>query len=133
MEEIYVNREIRLALIELAAQNRTITYGRLNSSSDTGYDFQDPDDRDSFIEDIEAISMSEVKNGRPPLGCVVVYKSGSVGKPILESLYNMCEDLYKLSPETTQPNSKFLKSLQAKSHEFWKNPDNYKQFGPKKW
>ena len=131
MDEIYVNREIRLALIELAVQNHTITYGKLNGNSDTGYDFQDPDDRDSFIEDIEAISLSEVKNGRPPLGAVVVYKSGSVGKPILESLYTMCEELYELSPETTQPNSKFLKNLQAKCHEFWKNTDNYRAFGPK--
>ena len=132
MEEIYVNREIREALIELAAQNKTITYSRLNTSSDTGYNFQDPDDREGFNEDVEAISLSEVKNGRPPLSSVVVYKSGSVSKSILEGLYNMCEELYDLSPETTQPNSKFLKNLQAKCHEFWKNPDNYKQFGPKR-
>lgn len=133
MEEIYVNREIRETLIELAVKDKTVTYSRLNTSSDSGYNFQDPDDRDSFIEDIEAISLSEVKNGRPPLGAVVVYKSGSVGKPILESLYNMCEEVYDLSPETTKPNSKFLKSLQVKCHEYWKISDNYKQFGPKKW
>ena len=133
MEEIYVNREIRETLIELAVENKTITYARLNTASDSGYNFQDPEDRDSFSEDIEAISLSEVKNGRPPLGCVVVYKSGSVSKPILESLYNMCEELYDLSPETTQPNSKFFKSLQARCHEYWQDSDNYKQFGPKKW
>jgi hypothetical protein len=133
MEEIYVNREIRKTLIDLAVGNKTITYGRLNTASDTGYNFQDPDDRDSFIEDVEAISLSEVKNGRPPLGAVVVYKSGSVGKPILESLYNMCEAIYSLSPETTKQNAKFLKDLQLKCHEYWKITDNYKQFGPKTW
>ncbi|PCJ64892.1 MAG: hypothetical protein COA58_11505 [Bacteroidetes bacterium] len=119
-------------LIELAVQNRTITYSRLNTNSHSGYDFRDVDDRDSFTEDIEAISMSEVKNGRPPLGCVVVYKSGSVSKPILESLYTMCEEFYDLSPETTKPNSKFFKELQAKCHEYWKISDNYNQFGPRK-
>ncbi|NOQ71797.1 MAG: hypothetical protein GQ574_07345 [Crocinitomix sp.] len=133
MEEIYVNREIRETLIDLAVKNKTVTYSRLNTSSDSGYDFRDPDERDSFAEDIEAISMSEVKNGRPPLGAVVVYKSGSVSKPILESLYNMCVELYDLSPETTKPNSKFLKDLQAKCHEYWKITENYREFGPKKW
>lgn len=133
MEEIYVNREIRETLINLAVKNKTVTYSRLNTSSDSGYNFQEPLDRESFIEDIEAISLSEVKNGRPPLGAVVVYKSGSVGKTILESLYNMCEVPYDLKPETTKLNSKFLKSLQAKCHEYWKNTDNYRQFGPKKY
>ena len=132
MEAIYVNREIRETLIDLAVENKTITYSRLNTASDSGYNFQDPDDRDSFTEDIEAISLSEVKNGRPPLGCVVVYKSGSVSKPILESLYNMCEAPYDLSPETTKPNSKFLKNLQARCHEYWKISEHYKKFGPKK-
>ncbi|MFT4601774.1 MAG: hypothetical protein ACI857_001957 [Arenicella sp.] len=132
MDEIYVDREIRKALIELAVKNQTITYGRLNTASDTGYDFQDPDDRDSFAEDIEAISLDEVKNGRPPLGAVVVYKSGSISKPILESLYAMCEELYELSPETSQPNSKFFKGLQAKCHEFWSDKENYRQFGPRR-
>ena len=133
MEEIYVNREIRNALIDLAVKNKTVTYARLNTSSDSGYDFRDPDERDSFAEDIEAISMSEVKNGRPPIGCVVVYKSGSVSKPILESLYNMCKELYDLSPETTKPNSKFFKDLQAKCDVFWSVRENYRAFGPKKW
>ena len=133
MEEIYVNREIREMLINLAVKNETITYSRLNVAADSGYNFQDPDDRDSFSEDIEAISLSEIKNGRPPLGAVVVYKSGSVSKPILESLYNMCEEPYDLSPETTQPNSKFFKSLQVKCHEYWKIKENYNEFGPKKW
>jgi hypothetical protein len=133
MEEIYVNREIRNTLIDLAVKNKTVTYGRLNTSSDSGYDFQDPEERESFAEDIEAISLSEVKAGRPPIGCVVVYKSGSVSKPILESLYNMCQELYDLSPETSQPNSKFLKGLQAKCHEYWKVTANYREFGPKKW
>ena len=133
MEEIYVNKEIRETLIELAVQNRTITYSQLNTNSHSGYNFRDSDERDSFTEDIEAISMSEVKNGRPPLGCVVVYKSGSVSKSILESLYNMCEEFYDLSPETTKPNSKFFKGLQAKCHEYWKISDNYEKFGPRKW
>ena len=133
MEEIYVNREIREMLIELAVKNKTITYSKLNMDADAGYNFQDPDERDSFNEDLEAISMSEVKNGRPPLSSVVVYKSGSVGKSILESLYNMCEEPYDLSPDTTKPNTKFLKSLQAKCHEYWKVSDHYKQFGPKKY
>ena len=133
MDEIYVNKEIRETLIELAVINKTVTYARLNTSSDSGYDFRDPDERDSFSEDIEAISLSEVKNGRPPLGAVVVYKSGSVSKPILESLYNMCIELYDLSPETSKPNSTFLKSLQAKCHEYWKVTENYRKFGPKKW
>ncbi|WP_027418812.1 hypothetical protein [Crocinitomix catalasitica] len=133
MDEIYVNREIRETLIDLAVKNKTVTYARLNTSSDSGYNFQEPEDRESFAEDIEAISLSEVKNGRPPLGAVVVYKSGSVSKPILESLYNMCEELYDLSPETTKPNAKFLKTLQAKCHEFWQETENYKNFGPKKW
>lgn len=132
MEEIYVNREIRETLIKLAVQNKTITYSRLNTDSYSGYNFRDSDERESFIEDIEAISMSEVKNGRPPLGCVVVYKSGSVSKPILESLYTMCEEIYNLSPETTKPNSKFFKGLQAKCHEYWKIPENYEKFGPRK-
>jgi hypothetical protein len=133
MEEIYVNREIRETLIDLAVKNKTVTFSRLNTSSDAGYNFQDPFERDSFNDDLEAISLSEIKNGRPPLSCVVVYKSGSSSKPLLESLYAMCEELYDLSPETTKPNSKFLKSLQAKCHEYWKNTDNYRQFGPKKW
>ena len=133
MEEIYVNREIRETLIDLAVKNKTITYSRLNTASDSGYNFQDPEDRDSFIEDIEAISLSEVKNGRPPLGCVVIYKSGSVSKPILESLYNMCKEPYDLSQETTKPNSKFLKNLQARCHEYWKISEHYNKFGPKKW
>ena len=133
MDEIYVNLEIRETLIDLAVEKKTVTYSRLNISSDSGYDFRDSDDRDSFSEDIEAISLSEVKNGRPPIGCIVVYKSGSVGKSILESLYNMCQELYDLSPETTKPNSKFLKELQAKCHEYWKIRENYKEFGPKKW
>lgn len=133
MDEIYVDREIREKLIELAVQNKTITYSRLNAASDTAYNFQDPTDRDGFNEDIEAISLSEVKNGRPPLSAVVVYKSGSVSKPILEGLYSMCAELYNLSPETTKPNSKFLKELQAKCHEYWSVTENYKEFGPKKW
>ena len=126
MDEIYVNREIRETLIELAVKNKTVTYSRLNESSDSGYDFRDPMDRESFAEDIEAISLSEVKNGRPPLGAVVVYKSGSVSSDILESLYKMCEQPYDLSLETTKPNSKFLKSLQAKCHEYWSNKENYR-------
>ena len=133
MEEIYVDPEIRKTLIGLAVENKTITYSRLNDSSDSGYDFRDPEERDSFAEDIEAISLSEVKNGRPPLSAVVVYKSGSVSKPILESLYNMCEELYDLSPETTQPTTKFLKNLQAKCHEFWKDSENFENFAQKKW
>ena len=133
MDEIYVNQEIRETLIELAVQNRTITYSRLNTDSNAGYNYRDADERDSFTEDIEAISMSEVKNGRPPLGCVVVFKSGSVTKPILESLFTMCEKVYGLSPETTKLNSKFLKDLQAKCNEYWKISDNYKKFGPRKW
>ena len=133
MEEIYVNREIRETLIELAVQNKTVTYSRLNTDSDTGYSLQNPDDRDDFNEDLEAISLSEVKNGRPPLSALVVYKGGSSSKQMLESFYAMCEEMYDLSPETTKPNSKFLKTLQAKCHEYWKITDNYKQFGPKKW
>jgi hypothetical protein len=132
MEEIYVDREIRELLINLAVENKTITYSRLNTSQDTGYNFQDPDDRDSFNEDLEAISESEVRNGRPPLSCIVVYKSGSSSKPVLEGLYNICEELYDLSPETTKPNAKFLKELQAKCHEYWKIRENYIQFGPKR-
>ncbi|MFD1553405.1 hypothetical protein DNU06_06985 [Putridiphycobacter roseus] len=133
MEEIYVNREIREMLIELAVKNKTITYARLNTAADAGYNFQDPDERDSFNEDLEAISMSEIKAGRPPLSCVVVYKSGSVGKTILESLYAMCEAPFDLNPETDKPNTKFLKSLQARCHEYWIIADNYKKFGPKKY
>ena len=132
MEEIYVNREIRETLIKLAVQNRTITYSRLNTDSNAGYNYRDADERDSFTEDIEAISMSEVKNGRPPLGCMVVFKSGSVTKPILESLYTMCEKFYDLLPETTKLNSKFLKDLQAKCHAYWTVSDNYNEFGPRR-
>jgi hypothetical protein len=131
MEELYVNREIREALIDLAVENKTITFSRLNMASDTGYNFQIPEDRDEFNEDLEAISLSEVKNGRPPLSCLVVYKGGSSSKQILEGFYDMCEELYDLSPETTKPNSKFLKGLQAKCHEYWTVKDNFKQFGPK--
>ena len=86
-----------------------------------------------FNEDLEAISLSEVKNGRPPLSAMVVYKSGSSSKSMLEAFYEMCETLYNLSPETTKPNAKFLRSLQANCHEYWKIAENYKQFGPKKW
>ena len=132
MEEIYVNREIRDTLIKLAVQKQTITYSRLNTESHSGYNYRDVDERDSFTEDIEAISLSEVKNGRPPLGCVVVFKSGSVTKPILESLYNMCEEMYGLSPETTKLNAAFLKDLQAKCHEYWKIKENYDEFGPRR-
>ena len=133
MEEIYVNREIREALIDLAVRNKTITYSRLNTDCDTGYFLQESADRDEFNEDLEAISLSEVKNGRPPLTALVVYKGGSSSKQMLESFYAMCEELYDLSPETTKPNTKFLKSLQEKCHEFWKDKDNLKQFGPKRW
>ena len=132
MEKIYVNREIRKMLIDLAIGNKTITYGRLNTSSDSGYDFQDPEERAIFTEDIADISLSEVQNGRPPLGAVVVYKSGSVGKDILENLYEICTELYKLSPETTKPNAKFLKELQTKCHEFWKDRENQQKFGEKR-
>ncbi len=132
MDEIYVNREIREMLIELAVQNRTTTYSRLNTDSNAGYNYRDAEDRDSFTEDIEAISMSEVRNGRPPLGCMVVFKSGSVTKPILESLFTMCQEFYDLPPETTKLNSKFLKDLQAKCHEYWTISDNYQEFGPRK-
>jgi hypothetical protein len=131
MEELYVNRQIRETLIDLAFENKTITFSRLNTDSDTGYNFQTPSDRDEFNEDLEAISLSEVKNGRPPLSSLVVYKGGSSSKQILESFYDMCEELYDLSPETTKPNSKFLKSLQAKCHEYWKDSNNFKEFGPK--
>ncbi len=72
------------------------------------------------------------RNGRPPLGCVVVFKSGSVTKPILESLYTMCKEFYNLSPETTKLNSKFLKDLQTKCHEYWKISENYTEFGHRK-
>jgi hypothetical protein len=132
LEEIYVNRGIRDMLVELAVQNRTTTYSRLNTDANAGYEYRDAEERDSFTEDIEAISMSEVKNGRPPLGAVVVFKSGSVTKPILESLYTMCEEMYGLSPETTKLNSKFIKDLQAKCHEYWKIKDNYNEFGPRR-
>ena len=74
MDEIYVDREIRETLIKLAVQNRTITYSRLNTESFAGYDYRDTDERDSFTEDIEAISMSEVRQERPPLGAVVELK-----------------------------------------------------------
>ena len=114
MEEIYVDREIRELLINLAVENKTITYSRLNTSQDTGYNFQDPDDRESFKEDLEAISESEVRQGRPSLICIVVYKSGSSSKPILEGLYNICEELYDLSPETTKPNAKFFNGMNPK-------------------
>ena len=70
-------------LVELAVQNRTTTYSRLNTDANTGYNYRDAEERDSFTEDIEAISMSEVQLGRPPIGCLVVFKSGSVTKPIL--------------------------------------------------
>lgn len=133
MEEIYVNREIRETLIDLAVKNKTITYSRLNTDAETGYFLQNADDRDEFNEDLEAISLSEVKNGRPPLSAMVVYKGGSSSKQMLESFYTMCEELYDLSPETTKPNSKFLKRLQEKCNEYWSNKENYKQFGPKKW
>ena len=133
MDEIYVDPEIRKTLVDLAVKNKTVTYSRLNESSDSGYDFRDPDERDSFAEDIEAISLSEVKNGRPPLSAVVVYKSGSVSKSILEGLYNMCEELYDLDPETTKPTTKFLKSLQAKCHEYWSDADNFAKFGQRKY
>ena len=103
MEELYVNLEIRETLIELASEGKTTTYSRLNSDSDTGYNYQTPSDREEFNADLEAISISEVKNGRPPLSCLVVYKSGSCGKQMLESYYNMCTELYDLSPETIKP------------------------------
>lgn len=119
-------------LIELAVQNRTTTYSRLNTDANAGYDYRDADERESFTEDIEAISMSEVRQGRPPLGAVVVFKSGSVTKPILESLYKMCEDFYSLTPETTKLNSKFLKDLQAKCHEYWSVKENHVEFGPRR-
>lgn len=133
MEEIYVNREIRETLIDLAVKNKTITYSRLNTDAETGYFLQNPDDRDEFNEDLEAISLSEVKNGRPPLSAMVVYKGGSSSKQMLEAFYEMCEELYDLSPETTKPNSKFLKTLQEKCHEYWSDKDNYKQFGTKRY
>ena len=123
MEEIYVNRTIRDMLVELAVQNRTTTYSRLNTDADAGYNYRDADERESFTEDIEAISMSEVRQGRPPLGAVVVFKSGSVTKPILESLYTMCKEMYGFT-EMTKLNSAFLKDLQAKCHEYWSVKDN---------
>lgn len=132
MEKIYVNRDIRKMLIELAAGNKTITYGRLNTSSDAGYDFQDPEEREIFTEDIRDISQNEVNHGRPPLGAVVVYKSGSVGKDILETMYEMCTELYNLDPETSKPTAKFLKEMQGKCHEFWKIRDNVQKFGEKR-
>ncbi len=119
-------------LVELAVQNRTTTYSRLNTDANAGYDYRDADERESFTEDIEAISLSEVRQGRPPLGAVVVYKSGSVTKPILESLFTMCKEIYGLSPETTKLNAKFLKDLQAKCHEYWKIKENYIEFGPRR-
>lgn len=119
-------------LVELAVQNRTTTYSRLNTDANTGYNYRDAEERDSFTEDIEAISMSEVQQGRPPIGCLVVFKSGSVTKPILESLYEMCEEMYGLSPETTKLNSAFLKDLQTKCHAYWKVKDNYNEFGPRR-
>ena len=131
MEEIYVNRQIRDTLIDLAVENKTITFSRLNTASDTGYDFRDPEDREEFNDDLEAISLSETKNGRPPLTSLVLYKGGSTSKQNLESFYDMCEELYDLSPETTKPNAKFLKSLQAKGHEYWKVSENFREFGPK--
>jgi len=119
-------------LVELSLQNRTTTYSRLNTDADAGYNYRDADERDSFTEDIEAISMSEVKQGRPPLGAVVVFKSGSVTKPILESLYAMCEEMYGLTPENTKLTTKFLKLLQAKCHEYWSVKENYQEFGPRR-
>ena len=118
-------------LVELALQGRTTTYSRLNTDADAGYNYRDAEERDSFTEDIEAISMSEVRQGRPPLGAVVVFKSGSVTKPILESLFTMCEEMYGLS-ETTKLNSAFLKDLQAKCHEYWSVKENYNEFGPRR-
>ncbi len=132
MEKIYVNRDIRKMLIELAAGNKTITYGKLNTSSDSGYDFQDPEERELFADDIRDISQNEVNHGRPPLGSVVVYKSGSVTKEILESLFEMCQELYDLNPETTKPTNKFLKEMQLKCHEFWKDTENVRQFGERR-
>jgi hypothetical protein len=132
LEEIYVNRGIRDMLVELAVQGRTTTYSRLNTDANAGYNYRDAEERDSFTEDIEAISMSEVQHGRPPLGCLVVFKSGSVTKPILESLYEMCKEIHGLSPETTKLNSAFLKDLQAKCHAYWKTKDNYNEFGPRR-
>jgi hypothetical protein len=130
MEEIYADPAIRNILIELAVNGKTTAYARLNAELYTGYDFRDAADRDSFNEDVEAISIVEVNNGRPPLSAVVVYKSGSSSKNVLENLYDICEELYDLSPETNKPNSKFLKSMQAKCHEYWTMSDNYSQFGP---
>ena len=126
-----MNRQIRDTLIDLAVKNETITFSRLNTASDTGYDFRDPEDREEFNDDLEAISLSETKNGRPPLTSLVLYKGGSTSKQNLESFYDMCEELYDLSPETTKPNAKFLKSLQAKCHEYWKVSENFREFGPK--
>ena len=131
MEEIYVNRQIRDTLIDLAVENKTITFSRLNTASDNGYDFRDPEDREEFNDDLEAISLSETKNGRPPLTSLVLYKGGSTSKQNLESFYDMCEELYDLSPETTKPNAKFLKRLQAKCHEYWKVSENFREFGQK--
>lgn len=118
-------------LVELAVQGRTTTYSRLNTDADAGYNYRDEEERDSFTEDIEAISQSEVRQGRPPLGAVVVFKSGSVTKPILESLYTMCQEMYGLT-ETTKLNSAFLKDLQAKCHEYWSVKENYQEFGPRR-
>lgn len=131
MEELYVNRQIREALIDLAVENKTISFSRLNTDSDTGYDFRNPEDREEFNDDLEAISLSEVKNNRPPLTSLVVFKGGSTSKKNLEGFYDMCEELYELSPETTKPNAKFLKSLQQKCFEYWQVRDNFKEFGPK--
>jgi len=64
MENLYVNLEIREKLIEFAVQGKTTTYSRLNTDSDTGYNFQDPSDREDFNEDIEyqIKSDSQIKN-----------------------------------------------------------------------
>ncbi len=52
---------------------------------------------------ITDIFLNEVQNGRPPLGAAVAYKSGSVSKEILESLYEKYQDLSDTNTETTTP------------------------------
>ena len=117
-----MNNEARNYLIEIAKQNKTVTYSEIVRDCKLGFDLSTDYGKGQLGEVLGKVSEFEYKNNRPMISALVIYKDTSKGS-YGEGFYRLAEQL-GIGKIKNLKADYFGEMEMARCFEFWKNPEN---------
>ncbi|AYA37136.1 hypothetical protein D3Y59_08770 [Hymenobacter oligotrophus] len=118
---------VRRFLIQYSRhQTGTASYLTVVQEAELGLNLDISHEKARLNEILAEISETEYTAGRPVLSCLVKVE-GSKGQG--DNFYKLCERLGMGPWRELKQNPDFLQELRTTCRDFWRNDDNFAQFG----